>query len=69
MLNEQNQLFSFFLYRGVFTEGFFWVAQERGKAHPMEVSVGSQAGNVASKVKIRLGETRAGKKRVMSKTG
>lgn len=54
------------------SEGFVWVAQEyqeHKKAHHMEVSLGSQAGSVASKVKIRLGETRAGKKRVISKTG
>jgi len=58
MLNELNQLFSLFLYIGIFTEGFVWVAQEyqgHERAPRAEGSLGSQAGSIASEARVRLG--------------
>lgn len=45
-----------------------WEYPGHKKTHHTEASLGSQVGSFASKIKIRLGETRAGKKKVISKT-
>lgn len=62
MLNELDPLFSLFLYIGVFTEGFVWVAREyqgHEKVHRAEGSLGSQVGNIPSKARVRLGGKRS----------
>ena len=58
-------MFSLFLYIGLFTEGFVWVAQEyqgHEKAHWAEESLDSQAGNVASEARVTLGRKKGRKK-------